>query len=401
MSTKLLLKPLLAVLLLALLPQAAAAYDFMVDGLCYNRNNGGTSVTVTYENSSWPHYSNLSGDLVIPSTVTYSGTTYSVTSIGSSVFCGCSGLTSVTIPNSVTSIGGSAFSGCSGLESMVVEAGNTKYDSRDNCNAIIETTTNALIAGCKNTTIPNSVTSIGGGAFQGCSGLTSVTIPNSVTSIGNSAFNGCSGLELIHSEISNPANVQLGSTVFDNVPKSTCVLVVPAASLESYQSTSQWNEFTNIFAEMTSLDISEQSFELMRGKKQAIDVMTQPDNAWNQFVWTSSDNSVATVDEIGTVTAVSPGTATITAKYIFDSNLSDSCLVKVIPSCDVNDDDKVDIADVSLLINKMLEKNGALSIEYTDINGDNIVDIFDINEVISAMLGNGNLPEPPTAVKRK
>ncbi|MCR5157867.1 MAG: leucine-rich repeat protein [Prevotella sp.] len=115
----------------------------------------------------------------------------SVTSIGDAAFSGCSGLTSVAIPNSVTSIGNSAFNSCSGLTSISVASGNTKYDSRNNCNAIIETASNTLIAGCKNTTIPSSVTSIGGGAFYGCSGLTSVTIPNSVTSIGDCAFDCC------------------------------------------------------------------------------------------------------------------------------------------------------------------------------------------------------------------
>ena len=120
-----------------------------------------------------------------------------MTSIGSSAFSGCRSLTSVIIPNSVTSIGEAAFSNCISLTSIEVEAGNTKYDSRNNCKAIIETATNTLVAGCKNTTIPNSVTSIGDYAFMDCSGLTEVTIPNSVTSIGEYAFEDCYGLASI------------------------------------------------------------------------------------------------------------------------------------------------------------------------------------------------------------
>ena len=121
----------------------------------------------------------------------------SVTSIGSYAFQECTGLTNVTIPNSVTSIQDSAFFGCDNLTSIVVDEENSVYDSREGCNAIIETATNTLIAGCKNTTIPGSVTSIGYCAFNGCRNLTSVTIPNSVTSIGYRAFAGCSGLTSI------------------------------------------------------------------------------------------------------------------------------------------------------------------------------------------------------------
>ena len=121
----------------------------------------------------------------------------SVTEIGINAFYSCTGLTSIDIPNSVTSIGVSAFCNCTGLTSIVVESGNPKYDSRNNCNAIIETASNTLIVGCENTIIPNTVTAIGNAAFDNCSGLTSIDIPNSVTSIGEGAFWGCSGLTSI------------------------------------------------------------------------------------------------------------------------------------------------------------------------------------------------------------
>ena len=118
----------------------------------------------------------------------------SVTSIGDCAFYGCTGLTELILPNSVRSIGDIAFTYCSGLEKITVESGNSCYDSRDNCNSIIDTEFNTLIVGCKNSVIPNSVTSIGYYAFYGCSGLTKLTLSHSVTSIGNSAFEDCIGL---------------------------------------------------------------------------------------------------------------------------------------------------------------------------------------------------------------
>ena len=134
-----------------------------------------------------------------------------VTSIGEYAFSGCSGLTSIEIPAGVTSIGDSAFRNCSGLTSIVVEAGNTVYDSRGDCNAIIEKETNTLIQGCKKTKIPAGVTSIGDSAFRYCSGLTSIEIPAGVTSIGKYAFYWCSGL----TRIEIPAGVtSIGNSAF-------------------------------------------------------------------------------------------------------------------------------------------------------------------------------------------
>lgn len=143
------------------LGQNAFAYDFSVVSpsghtLIYTIYNG-NSVSVACSN-------NISGALIIPSSVTYNGYTFSVTSIAMNAFEGCTGITSVSIPNSVISIGGSAFERCTGLSAV---------------------------------TIPNSVTFIGEGAFSKCSGLTSITIPNSVTTIGVAAFSDCTWLSSI------------------------------------------------------------------------------------------------------------------------------------------------------------------------------------------------------------
>ena len=189
----------------------------------------------------------------------------SVTSIKNSAFYRCSGLTSVTIPNSVTDIGGSVFGYCSGLTTIVVVSGNPKYDSRNGCKAIIETATNTLVTGCKNTTIPNSVTSIGGYAFMGCSGLISVTIPNSVTSIGEYAFSGCSSLTsiVIPNSVMSIGNyafygcsnltsviveieTPLPITSYTFSTRANATLYVPYGCKAAYEAADYWKEFKEI-----------------------------------------------------------------------------------------------------------------------------------------------------------
>ena len=145
-----------------------------------------------------------------------------VTSISSGAFAGCSGLKRLTIPSGVTSIGSGAFASCSGLVTITVDSNNSTYDSRNDCNAIIETATNALIAACKNTVIPNNVTSIGINAFNGCTRLTNVTIPNGVTSIGTGAFYDCSGL----TSITIPNNVtSIGINAFNGCTRLTNITI--------------------------------------------------------------------------------------------------------------------------------------------------------------------------------
>ena len=127
-----------------------------------------------------------------------------VTEIGYDAFNGCVGLKSVVIPRSVTDIDSNAFLYCSSLERITVEEGNPKYDSREDCNAIISREYNTLDVACKNTVIPRSVTGISGTAYTG-TGITSVFIPNTVNRLyGTNLFCGCDQLESIVVEDGNP-----------------------------------------------------------------------------------------------------------------------------------------------------------------------------------------------------
>ncbi|MBR3831829.1 MAG: leucine-rich repeat domain-containing protein [Muribaculaceae bacterium] len=244
---KLLQIPLLLVaLFLTSIP--ISAHDFEVDGIYYNILSS-TTVEVTYEESSMES-AIYTGAVTIPEIVINSGVSYSVTGIGDYAFYGCSGLTSVSIPNSVTLIGYGAFSYCRNLTSVtipnsvtwigerafndtpwynnqpdgVVYISNVLYKYKGTMPAgtsidIKEGTISicgSAFQGCiglTSVTIPNSVTEIGSYAFQGCTGLTSVDIPNSVTEIGSYAFYRCTGL----TSVTIPNSVtEIGSDAFDD-----------------------------------------------------------------------------------------------------------------------------------------------------------------------------------------
>ena len=212
-----------------------------IGDLYYNLDATNQTAEVTSQNSG-----KYSGNIIIPSSVTYNSVSYSVTSIGNEAFWYCDGLTSVTIPNSVTSIRESAFDGCSGLTSVTIPNSVTsiEYGAFYGC------------SGLTSVTIGNSVTSIGDYAFNGCSGLTSVTIGNSVTSIGEWAFESCSGLTSVTCFATRPPQLDYGVFSFSI---SSCVLYVPAGSISAYQSADGWKDFTNI------LPISPQGIEDVQG----------------------------------------------------------------------------------------------------------------------------------------
>ena len=166
----------------------------------------------------------------------------SVTSIGAYAFQDCSSLTTMTILKGITEIGNGAFSGCSALTTLKVEDGNTVYDSRDNCNAIIRTADNVLLAGCVKTVIPSSVTAIGNYAFSGCIGLNIVRIPNSIASIGPYAFKNCSKMKIVYCYAEEVP--ETGSDVFDGTPIDAATLYVPNA--DSYKAATTWKDFKAI-----------------------------------------------------------------------------------------------------------------------------------------------------------
>ena len=184
---------------------------------------------------------------------------HSVISIGHLAFWNCSNLVSLAIPYSVTSIGIEAFSGCSALTSITVDEKNSIYDSREDCNAIIETRTNQLIRGCSNTYIPNSVESIAEKAFRGCTGLTSVIIPNSLTRIGDDAFQDCTNLASVIVKQAKPLTIH--SNVFSEDTYQNCVLYVPNGQRSYYIYENGWSSFSHVEEmEMPDVDIDKSPF---------------------------------------------------------------------------------------------------------------------------------------------
>ena len=279
---KSILRKLLVLLVISAIATIGAfAQDFTYGDLMYTINDDDVTVTL---NGHVDGYS-VSGELNIPSTVYNNGQSYTVTiingqafyycegltgqliipdtvdEIGEMAFFKCTGFTSLTLSNALTDLGNDVFNYCgftgtiiipkhlkhidattffccNGIEGFVVDPENNVYDSRNNCNAIISTSDNELIIGCKNSTIPNTVISIAEGAFYHVTELTSITIPNSVQSIGGMSFwyTGLTSINIPNSVnliVENPfagcaelatITVESGNTTFDS--RNNCNAII-------------------------------------------------------------------------------------------------------------------------------------------------------------------------------
>ena len=218
-----------------LLSAVAMAYDFKVDGLCYSIVEEGYSVEVTAEAGFDNNYPDLVKS-VIPNYVEYDNVQYRVLGLGENAFNGAKNLESIEFISdgykfyikslaaancpklthvdlvgvseigdvafagaalesiriwwAIEKIGNQIFMGCKNLTEIKVDENNEYYDSRDNCNAIVETKTNTLIMGCNASTIPSTVTTIGRCAFQDCENLTIEHLPTNVINVGANSFDG-------------------------------------------------------------------------------------------------------------------------------------------------------------------------------------------------------------------
>ena len=273
-------------------------YDFVVNGFYY-RITGDNTVELTTKSEMGKTYS---GNVTVPSSVTYGGKTYTVTGIGNMCFAWCS-LTGLTLPSTITYIGESAFSMCSGFGNLTLPSSLTEIDAYafalcsgltslvipnsvtnigkyafNYCRNLTSLTLPSDLinlgkgafnecSGLTTMTLPNTVTVIQGEtfkgcsaltsvtlgdrvtniyyqAFDGCSALTSVTIPATVTLIGSNAFNGCASLTSVNSLAVTPPTIY--SSTFTSNHYSTVMLTVPYGSTSAYQAADYWKNFTTI-----------------------------------------------------------------------------------------------------------------------------------------------------------
>ena len=281
-----------------------------------------------------------------------------IESIGYGAFHNCKALVAVEIPKSVTIISDNPFEDCSSLGSIIVEEGNEKYNSADECNAIIETSSGTLIASCANTVIPKNIKAIGFAAFSGCIGLNSVTIPSTVTSIGKAAFYNCKNLSTVYSEITDFFDID--KSVFYGSENTT--LYVPKGMATTYRSSTGWSVIK--FIEEMPGDTSEASFLLSCSGKGSVSVNSSPSitnkisaasiNEGTDNTFTFAPKSGCKLDQVilnglditanvegNTLTCTIPANSQMIVTFTTEQG-------------DMNNDSNIDISDVVALVNMIL-----------------------------------------------
>jgi len=273
----------------------------------------------------------------------------SVTTIEDNAFSNCRALTSVVIPSSVTKLYQQSFSECSSLKSIRVDENNRTYDSRNNCNAVIETATKTLLIGCQSTIIPKGITSIadrsfmncekldsvkipygvtyiGNGAFRNCSGLVYVEIPNSVQTLSYGAFEYCYNIQTVVSKIKDPESMNMEWAFSGSYGSAT--LFVPKGTKQAYQNKYGWSNFYYI-EEMEGAVLAAPTLTYDGRAVTA----TAPETDVDMYYSTDDFNTVnyyegpITVSDLGTVKVIAEKTfrsdseaASYEVKYLYDGD---------------------------------------------------------------------------------
>lgn len=308
-----------------------------------------------------------------------------IKTIEASVFYGCSNLKSLVIPASVTSFSSSLYYKlCRKLASIVVEEGNQVYDSRDNCNAVIQKSNNTLVLGCMNTVIPNTVKEIGDYAFDNCYGLKKIELPESVTRINSYGFSTC--IEATEVNLPNSLTYIGGSAFYDC--ESLTVLKIPG-SVTYIGSTS--------FAECSSLKeivlpasvntIGSNAF----GKNTALEKMTV---AWETPL--SITSGVFSNTDITKVTLYVPkGTKALYEAATVWQDFGEIVEVEPEPEYDLgdsNNDGYIDVADLAAVAKFVLGTAGSnLIMEAADMDGSGVVEVNDYVALVNVILKQGSV----------
>ena len=321
----------------------------------------------------------------------------SLVEIENTAFAHCSSLTSIVIPSSVKSLGGTMFSCCYALESIVVESGNTVFDSRENCNAIIRTSNNVMIEGCKSTTfpegiavigrsalsntrltsavLPNSLKSIGEYAFQDCDSLTSIVIPDSVTFIDAYAFRMCSNLATVSlgrsvRSIYSEAFADMrcltdmycyadevpyaNSNVFKNSKvDENATLHVPYQLLEEYRTRAPWSSFKEIVP-ITIGKCEAPTITLLPNGRVKVESATEGATCVTNITATNAEPITDGEISLTEALVVYTVTAYATAEAYEDSDVTTYTFTLERTENDINGDGVLNVGDVTRLISLIL-----------------------------------------------